>query len=221
MKLLRNNWPKSENSERYKILAELILELVIDGSWESYKSHSLSTIMKLMELNNTCRLVISKSMSKATLKPIIQEVNEALREDLIVHEILAENDFDYQSFTLADNMPTEKILSNVNLLLDLTRNNYEAKSENLIIKFCAEKKSKNSFIVIIKLYVAYLLGIGFTKKYIIDVVTDAFYSSNINRCSSHLLKSFFSNFGEKKRNQKYDILVCCKSELAAFAKATF
>lgn len=84
MILQKNKWPCTENAVRYRIFAELVVELVHFGSWASYKCHTLSTVIKLRETTQICKKIISRTIGKGSINPIISEVNDALKNDIIV-----------------------------------------------------------------------------------------------------------------------------------------
>ncbi|MEP3465368.1 MAG: hypothetical protein ABJN65_05020 [Parasphingorhabdus sp.] len=107
---LNNNWPNTDNATRYKLFAELVVELVHSSSWDSYKCHTLSTVTKLREAAISCQKTIGRTVPKAGLQPIIDEINDAIASDLILVGILKDKKLANLDLTLRYSDPVEKIL---------------------------------------------------------------------------------------------------------------
>lgn len=219
MKRRRNQWPSTPNAERYKLFSEIVFELTNDESWESYRHHSLSSMMKLTELSHRVRGVLAKQVAKASLGPMVEEVNYTLNSDPIVNLILSSGGFDRNDFLLNPNDSSEDILNGVHLLIDLLFQEYSEICQNEIIRICNDRGSKIRLSTCAKLYVSHVYCLGFSRQYIHRTCKRLFYDYTVHRCDSYLLRRFFSEFGVGNRN--YKVVVSCSAAMAEFLNSTY
>lgn len=215
-----NSWPNTKNAEFYKLFGQRVVELTDARSPDSYRVHALSTTMKLRELSMVSNLVLERQIPKVSLDPILAEVAEALQNDLVAKSILSDLSLDVAILLPSRNETTEEIQSKAQLALSLLEERYQAKCEDLIVANCQVGGGKKDLLVASKLYLSYLCGIGFHRRFIFEKSMDAFYRSDLGRCSKHVLYRFFKHFDISKK-KKYQVVLCSTDRYANFLQEMF
>ncbi|MEP5376669.1 MAG: hypothetical protein ABJQ14_12910 [Hyphomicrobiales bacterium] len=217
---LNNNWPNTDNATRYKLFAELVVELVHSSSWDSYKCHTLSTVTKLREAAISCQKTIGRTVPKAGLQPIIDEINDAIASDLILVGILKDKKLANLDLTLRYSDPVEKILGRVELLLDIAENDYQEFCEAKVKTICTDQGSKINLQTVSKLYISFLVNAGFSKSYILACANEVFRDRDIGRCTPTLLQRFFGHFN-RDGLRKFTLLFSGRSSYMEFMADLF
>lgn len=215
-----NNWPNTKNATRYKLFAELVVELVHSNSWDSYKCHTLSTVIKLQETAIYCEKIMDRTVPKGGLQPTIEEVNDAIRNDPIITGILREKKLSDLNLSLSFADPVEKTLGRVELLHDIASSVYQDFCEDSVRSICGEQGSKIQLQTITKLYISFLVNSGFSKSYILASADEVFKSKDIGRCTPTLLKRFFGHF-DKDDRKKFQILFSGRASYIEFMANLF
>lgn len=204
---LTNNWPSTKNAEFFKLFGQRFVELTDARSPDSYRVHALSTTMKIRELLVVSRNVRERQIPKISLEPILKEVDEALQNDLVVKHILSELNLDVAALLSTISETTEEIQSKARLALKLLEKPYQENCEKLLIKNCCDTGSKKDLLILCKLYVSYLCGIGFHRRYIFETSMERFYRQDFSRCSKHVILQFFRNF-DKSKKRSFQVVLC-------------
>jgi hypothetical protein len=207
MILLSSTWPNTENSIRYKLFAELVIELVHPSSWDSYKCHTLSTPTKIQEIIYTGRKVLNRSIPKPTIQLVVDEANQSIKNDPVLSRIMQKKNLVDVDFQISYSDSIEKILARSQLFIEVFQKQYQKECEQTIKDICLNLGSKSTLITVTKLYISYLVNIGFSKAYILSCAKEEFDSSDIRRCTVSILQRFFDNFN-KSGERTYTIYIC-------------
>ena len=217
---LTNKWPSTKNAEFFKLLGQRIVELTDPRSPDCYRVHALSTTMKLRELLVVSSYVLERQIPKVSLEPILKEVAEALQSDSVVKSILSELNLEITAILPAHLETTEEIQSKARLALSLLEASYQETCQKLLVEACNEHGSKKELLVLCKLYVSYLCGIGFHRRYIYEESMNSFYRRDFGRCSKHILLQFYKHFDATRRN-KFQVVLAGSDRYSAFLKELF
>lgn len=217
---LTNTWPNTKNAEFFKLFGQRIVELTDPRSPDCYRVHALSTTMKLRELLVVSKQVLERQIPKVSLAPILNEVAEALQSDIVIQNILLGLNLDVAALLPAMSETTEEIQSKARLALRLIEKPYQEKCQQLLVENCNELGSKRELLVLCKLYVSYLCGKGFHRRYIFEVSMETFYRQDLGRCSKHVLLRFFQHFDRSKK-KTYQVVLSGSERYSSFLEDLF
>lgn len=214
-----NSWPKTDLAQLYKLVAVRLLELAHPQAQDIYRVQALSTLAKLAELSSSADDVLNGRYPKATITPMMQEVDEALLTDPIVGMICAETSIEPKDLDFGGSLSTEEIANRVSLWRSLLVNSYKKSLEDEIVATVLQQKRKGRVLLLTKLYVSHLVFEGFHRSYIVDSVVSVFFSQDIGRCTEGLLRKLFGKFSGKKI--KYDVGVHVPESLTEGIQESF
>ncbi|WP_320176732.1 hypothetical protein [Roseovarius pacificus] len=163
---------------------------------------------------------MNKQVPKRSLGPIIEETVEAINTDIILKRILEDKSVSLSAIIPCQSEATEEIQSRMELAEALVREDYRLVCEQEIIDHCSGNVSKNTLLILAKLYVSYLCGSGFHRGYIYDSAIQHFAVSRIGRCTKNLLASFFARF-PKDGAKKYSVVLCGSKKYVDFIHGVF
>ncbi|WP_439507666.1 hypothetical protein [Yoonia sp.] len=213
-------WPKTPNAVRYKLFAERCAELVNPKSHDSYRVHALSTPLKLAELLVNSQKVIDRQFPKASIGSIVDEVNEAIKSDLVVKKILSDLKLDVSVITPLITETTEEINSRTKLAQRLVKKEYRRTCEEMIIQCCETEGGKSELLVLTKLYISFLIGSGFHRGWVEQSVKELFCKDRVKQCSRYLLMGFFDKF-HRDGGGDFTILLIGSSRYINFLSGVF
>jgi len=206
-KLLKapNSWPITGQSEEVLFFALQMRECLDVTAWESYRVYSLSTIMRLSEVRKISGQIKSRVVPKKVLEPCLQEIIALVPSDHVASEII---DFDLHDFCKTEfiiDKPIDELISSARLLRTILIKNYQSKCEELILKYCFENPNRIKLRSVTKLYAAFLINEGLSRKYIYDVTCDVFFGDDVQRLKRSKITSYFKRFVIKQ--SKYRVFV--------------
>ncbi len=219
LKLHQNSWPKTEQASRYKLFSEVVLELVLHTSWDSYRSHALSTPIKAAELLKSLQKVSRKEVSKPSLEPQLLELRHSIEHDRIFKKIIKDKSIPESLFSFASNDSIEKLQTTSELFLELIYERYKSYCELELIRLCSKDNSKIDIILTTKLYISHIINLGYSQEYIHKRTKEYFYQDDISRCTKGLLKRFFNFFPDT--SSKFTVYFGCGLQYSKFMDRQF
>lgn len=200
-----NRWPYTETSKEVLFFALQMRECLHVKSWESYRVYSLSTIMRLSELRNHGQKVKRRSIPKETLKPMLEELVTLTSHDRVADSIV---DFDlvaYCSIEFKYDRHIDDLISAASYLRSLLLRDYQRKCEELITALCFDSHNRIKLRNIAKLYAAFLINQGLSRKYVYEMTVQSFFGDDLQQIRRTKLGSYFQKFHIEKK--KYRVFI--------------
>ncbi|HCH4311373.1 TPA: hypothetical protein NKW28_003352 [Vibrio parahaemolyticus] len=169
-----DNWEEVEELEGLLFFAQRLDEMLFDYTLDTYKPPVLCAPYICKEAVSLIKDIEDKKIDQANLKHVLEELEWALRSDVVAKELM---DTDYkQYFTIDDN----KSLSDRQLRLEvlsqtLNPARYLDKCQELL-KNAIQNGYKNDIETLVRLYVTRLINGGLSKKIIKEKAEDFFFN---------------------------------------------
>lgn len=184
------------------MFAQVMREMLTPASFESFRAYSLDTTARLDEALQVVGDVRRQRVPKVVLEPILEELEWSFTKDPAVISLAR-----IEIETLNDELKKKKDISidRVAANLFLIRKNihyeYKNKLENIILLLLFGTKNNNIELrKAIGFYCSHIVNIGYSRRYILQIVDSLFFDQPIVRARQLTLKKFFRNFDGKKKN---------------------
>ena len=195
-----NLWPNTNGSRGVLFLAQLLSEMLTPTTFESFRVFSLDTNARLREALQLADDVRRSRIPQAALKPVIEELEWSFSKDSACRVLApAETDSLLSVVNCKTGLSLDALRSHLNLLIKLISPNYKTKLEELILGKFDDPKQKVEIRKLVGFYCSHIINLGYSRRYILDVVNRFFFDGRVHRIGRSTLGRFFREFDAKPK----------------------
>lgn len=191
-------------------------EMLTANTFESFRVYSLDTNARLKEALQLCDDVKRQRVPQAALEPIVEELNWSFGKDSAAKE-LADREIESLSKNLkGKGFSVELMASHIRLILKLISQAYKEKLETLILAGFDHPGRKIEIRKLAGFYCSHLINLGYSRRHILSVVDDFFFSQDIQRIGRSTLSKFFREFDGKEK--RFIVLSAVTRDLGSYLR---
>jgi len=215
-----NKWPDTENAKEVLFFSLQLRECVQLKVWESYRAYSLSTLMRLKEIQVIASLIKNRKIGKSVLTPCLEEISHSLPKDHVAKMLLPEYELaDFCKHQFSIDNPVDDLSNSASLLETLMQEGYQRQCEELIVDYCFGNANKIKLREVTKLYASHLINSGISRKYIHLTTKEIFFQNDLKRVTKNKLISFFTRF--KTNNKSYRVFIGVNNNFVKYGYKVF
>ncbi len=199
-----NEWPSSETETSRGVLffAQHMREMLTQTGFESFRVATLDLLSKLRELIAVSHEVGSAHLPIIALQPVLEECARSLNTDPIVSATLpseAKVLCEYIKGTDIKRIDISYVTGFCKLLLKRLEVDYSNKLEEEILGCYSTKNSRDRLKQACAAYCAHLINSGYNRDYLLSVVDERFFQTQIKKVEKRTLQRFFSSLPKVDR----------------------
>lgn len=211
-----DHWTSINECKNLLFFSQLVNELLFDYSIPSNRISTLNSHYLCLDAMSTIFTIEEKGVPEGTLKPIVEELYEAIRNDIALQssDILPSDFFVKQTKDkyVRSNKPSdlsyEECKNTVEALYQRFFSNnsyYESLKTEIIHLICKnETADQPSLFRLTKSLLTELINAGYSSAYIAEIMTKIFWNPSNDISSPLLIKDFFNEFSFNKKS--YDVV---------------
>lgn len=197
-----NAWPNSETARGVLFFAQHMREMLTQSSFESFRVSTLDLTSRLEELIDALRAVEENHLPMATIEPVLAEALASMKNDPVTRTTV-ENEIEiFASYKKSSDLKKPEAASLfglVNLLIKRVGSDYGSKLEAAILDCYNDKKQRNRLRQACSAYCSHLVNIGYSKKHLVEIIEQRFFSDDIGKIEKRTLQRFFSSLSKEDR----------------------
>ena len=200
----------SSNNEFVELFQQIILELLFDFTFDSYKLYYHNSISLLSESLEIATLVNDGVINKTNLTPIIEELTTTIETDEILQSEIGFL-YDKMQNTLNVTSDTKDIVATLNLINQkLNLLNYKERYELKILDMVENDIDYPCLFKTLNNYIRLLIFMGYNRRYVYHV-TKYYFNKLTNLNSKDRIKEYFKIFSFEVK--KYTVICPVAKEL--------
>ncbi len=207
MRPTQNQWLTTDSAQGVLFFAQLIREMLQDGTHESFRVRSLDTITRLDESLQVIRDIERGRIPEAAFESVQEELAWSLKYD----ETLEKHFGDLQSI-LKECIDTKRpslidAKNKIRYLRDRISGQYKSLIEESILECFSDSSQRAKLRDLANMYLAYVLNKGYSRELTLTFVEDSFFSKDLKRAGKRSISKFFSRFSGVENNYRVFVSV--------------
>jgi len=188
--------------------------MLIPTTFESFRVYSLDTNARLKEALQLCDDVRRERVPQAVLEPIVEELTWSFGKDSAAKDLAEKEIASLSKIMKSKGFSIEAMVSHIRLILKLISRAYKSKLEELILACFDQPNQKIEVRKLAGFYCSYLINLGYSRRYVLSVVDEFFFSEDIQRIGRSTLSKFFREFDGKEK--RFIVLAAVTRDLGAY-----
>lgn len=194
-------WKISTKIEGLLFFAQLVNELLFDYSLDTYKLPALNSRLLIEEILFTIEDYEVGSLKKGNIEPTISELQDRLRKDPVIKEIMSKYYPDYLSM-ITNDIPVPELKLRVLFLYNKISKSYLLKSKEMLENTINKGKEKEVIVKLTKIFLAELIECGYSSQYLYFKSNRFFFSGSFPKQidDSKIIAKYFEQFSLKEKH---------------------
>ncbi|WP_422056940.1 hypothetical protein [Sphingomonas sp.] len=192
-------------------------EMLTQSSFESFRVSTLDLMSRLTELLDTLQAVEETRLPMATIEPVLAEVLASLKSDPVARTVV-QNEIEilagYKRPSDLKKPEAASLFGLGALLIKRVGSDYGHKLESAILECYGDKQRRNRLRQSCSAYCSYLVNIGYSKKHLVEIIDQRFFSEDIGKIEKRTLQRFFTSLS--KVDRQFRIWVAAPATTANF-----